>query len=387
MVGRFDRGTHPSGRFARSAGAMLVAALVAAALTLTVPAHAAPAGPPGTVASSGPLVREYWIPDAADAHLVTYWSTGPGGRPALSTGAVFIPPGQAPPGGWPVVSWGHGAIGLADECAPTATGVLGGGYLTRWLTQGYAVVATDYVGLGTPGIHPYLDGRSQAYSVVDMVRAARAIVPSLSRKWVALGQSQGGQAAMVAASLATSYAPELDYRGAVGLGVPSNIENLAPLGGPAFPELPLTGTTVFISYMLAGLRATRPDIDVDGYLSPLGREVLDRAESLCYPEAAEAFAGISIGELLSRQLDDPVILSALREMLEIPTRGYDRPFFIGQGMLDEVVPAPLTLKLVADLTGNGEQFTFRPYPAGHLGTMRLSLPDATDFVREAFRVP
>ncbi|SEL77278.1 lipase family protein [Rhodococcus maanshanensis] len=372
--------------YARLAAAILTAMLLTTT-ALAAPAATVPTGPPGSVTASRQLPHKFWIPDAVDASVVTYWSTGPGGRPALSTGAVFIPPGQAPPGGWPVVSWGHGAVGLADECAPTATGVLGGGYLTRWLTQGYAVVATDYVGLSTPGIHPYLDGRSQAHSVVDMVRAARAIVPSLSRKWVALGQSQGGQAAMVAASLATSYAPELDYRGAVGLGVPSNIENLAPLGGPGFPELPLTGTTVFISYLLAGLRATRPDIDLDGYLSPLGREVLDRAESLCYLEAAEAFAGISIGELLSRQLDDPVILSALREMLEIPVRGYDRPFFVGQGVLDEVVPAPLTLKLVADLAGNGERFTFRPYPAGHLGTMRLSLPDATDFVREAFLAP
>ncbi|MFC7448894.1 lipase family protein [Rhodococcus daqingensis] len=376
MVGRFG-----------SRAVTVVAAVLIAATGAQSPAHAEPAGPPGSIAASRPLVREHWIPGAADAHLVTYWSTGPGGKQALSTGAVFVPPGQAPPGGWPVVSWGHGAVGLADQCAPTASGILGGGYLTRWLTQGYAVVATDYVGLGTPGIHPYLDGRSEAYSMVDMVRAARAVAPTLSRKWVALGQSQGGQAAMVAASLATGYAPELDYLGAVGLGVPSNIENLAPLGGPGFPELPLTGTTVFISYMLAGLRATRPDIDVDGYLSPLGREVLDRAESLCYTEAAEAFAGISIGELLSRQLDDPVILTALREMLEIPTQGYDRPFFIGQGVLDEVVPAPLTLKLVADLTGNDQRFTFRPYPAGHIGTMRLSLPDATDFVREAFKTP
>ena len=60
------------------------------------------------------------------------------------------------------------------------TGTVGSPYLTNWLSQGYAIVATDYVGLGTPGIHAYLDGPSAAHSVIDMVRAARAVEPSLS---------------------------------------------------------------------------------------------------------------------------------------------------------------------------------------------------------------
>ena len=55
------------------------------------------------------------------------------------------------------------------------TGTVGSPYLTNWLSQGYAIVATDYVGLGTPGIHAYLDGPSAAHSVIDMVRAARAV--------------------------------------------------------------------------------------------------------------------------------------------------------------------------------------------------------------------
>lgn len=52
--------------------------------------------------------------------------------------------------------------------------------------------------------------RSEAYSVIDMVRAARLLEPDLARKWIVIGQSQGGQAAMFTAWMATSYAPELD---------------------------------------------------------------------------------------------------------------------------------------------------------------------------------
>ena len=41
------------------------------------------------------------------------------------------------------------------------------------LAHGYVVVATDYEGLGTPGVHAYLVGLSEARAVLDSVRAAR----------------------------------------------------------------------------------------------------------------------------------------------------------------------------------------------------------------------
>lgn len=366
----------------------IVAALVTAMLLTAGVAAARPAGseadPPGTVVRVDPLPRQWWLPGASAASVLTYRTTGPRGVPALSTGAVFVPSGAAPTGGWPVVSWGHGAVGIADRCAPTVDGRIDNGYLAHWLAQGYAVVATDYPGLGSPGLHAYLDGPSEAHALIDMVRAARAVEPSLGSRWVALGQSQGGQAAMVAASLATRYAPELDYRGAVALGVPSNIEHLVPFGDPRLPPLPLTGTTVFIAYLLAGMRATRPDVDVDRFLSPRGREVLARLEDLCYQEAAAEVGDLSIGDLLARRTDDPALVRAACDMLEIPTRGYDRPLFLGQGLTDTVTPAPFTFKLVADLTAAGERFVFRSYPVGHLETMRASLDDVTAFVEDLF---
>ena len=359
-----------------------VVAIAVCAMTAATPLATA-AEAPGTVTEARPLPPETWIPGAASGVAVTYRTLGPQNRPATSTGALFTPPGTPPPGGWPVVSWAHGAVGISDTCAPTVTGKIGGPYLGRWLAQGYAIVATDYVGLGTDGVHPYLDGRSEAHSVVDMVRAGVATEPTLSRKWVTLGQSQGGQAAMVTATIATSYAPELDYRGTVALGVPSNIENLAVLGGPGFPQLPLTGTTTFIAYALAGLRAARPDVGVDAYLSARGREVLTLAEELCYEEANAAIGATSIGDLFARRLDAP-ILAALREMLAIPVRAYNRPLFLGQGLFDTVVPSPLTFKLAADLALAGQRFTFRVYPTGHLETMLQSEDEAHTFVRRAF---
>ncbi|MGW4480671.1 lipase family protein [Rhodococcus triatomae] len=364
---------------ARLAATATVAAALVLPVAVAVPVATQPVTP-GTVTATRPLPPEHLIPGSASGTAITYRTLGPHDRPALSTGAVFVPPGEPPPGGWPVISWAHGAVGIADSCAPTVSGRIGGPYLGRWLAQGYAIVATDYVGLGTDGLHPYLDGRSEAFAVIDVVRAARAVEPDLSDRWVALGQSQGGQAVMVAATLAESHAPELDHRGTVALGVPSNIENLAVLGGPLFPALPLQGTTVFIAYALAGLRATDPGVDVNSYLSARGEEVLAQVGELCYEQAAAAVGATSIGALFSRQVDEP-LLRALREMLAIPIRGYEQPLFLGQGLFDTVVPAPLTFALAKDLTAAGQRFTFRVYPQGHLETMLASEHEAHEFAR------
>ncbi|MCD7053798.1 lipase family protein [Rhodococcus sp. BH2-1] len=341
---------------------------------------------PGTVVAVDILPQQLSLPGVAQATKVTYWSQGPHDQPMLSSGAVFLPEGSTPEGGWPVVSWAHGTKGVADECAPTATVPTerDSNYLRHWLDQGYAVVATDYVGLGTPGVHPYLDGRSAAHSAIDMVRAARSLEPSLSEKWVVIGQSQGGHAAMFTGNLASEYAPELDYRGAVETGTPSQIEKLLPILGPGFPELPLSGTTAYMAYILDGLRAARPELDVNSYLSPLGTSILDQIEKLCVTEAYDLFADIPLGQLVSRSVNEPAIIDAAREIFGVPTSGYDRPIFMAQGQQDKDQPAALTAALVAELSANRVGFQFRTYPTDHSGTMAASLPDSTPFVAKLF---
>jgi hypothetical protein len=70
------------------------------------------------------------------------------------------------------MAWAHGTVGIADVCAPSWAGRSERDitYLNHWLDQGYAVVASDYQGLGTGGGHPYLIARPEASSVLDSVR-------------------------------------------------------------------------------------------------------------------------------------------------------------------------------------------------------------------------
>lgn len=341
---------------------------------------------PGAVVELSPLPADLWLPGTGSAHRMTYVTIDRRG-PTECTGMLFVPPGPAPPGGRPVIAWAHGTVGNSDHDAPSVTGVNDGNaaYVSGWLRRGYAVVATDYVGLGTPEIPPYLDGKVAGRSVIDSVRAAREIDPGLSPAWAAVGLSQGGQAAVFAAHAATGYAPELDYRGAVASGVPSNIETLAPWGGPWFPPQGLAGLTVYMSYLIAGLRDAYPELMVDRYLTPLGKQLVDSAPDLPFREFAERTRGVAVSQMLARSLDVPELQAALREYLEVPVAGYDRPLMIAQGITDASVPIPLTEKLVGDMRRSGTQPDYRVYPGGHQSGMYQAEPDQWAFVDALFR--
>ncbi len=113
------------------------------------------------------------------------------------SGTLYLPKGQPPRGGWPLVAWAHGTLGIADPCAPSWTlhRPRDGAYLNRWLEQGFAVVATDYQGLGGPGPHTYLFWEAEGRSVLDSARAALAANPGrIANVLVITGQSQGSGA-------------------------------------------------------------------------------------------------------------------------------------------------------------------------------------------------
>ena len=118
--------------------------------------------------------------------------------------------------------------------------------LNRWLKAGYAVVRTDYEGLGTPSTHPYLIGVSQGRSVLDMVRAARKLDRTLGKKVVIAGHSQGGHAALWAGSLAGKWTPELDVRGTLALAPASHLGEQAGLLGALTSASPLSGLAAMI---------------------------------------------------------------------------------------------------------------------------------------------
>ncbi|MEA2312666.1 MAG: hypothetical protein QOE28_2634, partial [Solirubrobacteraceae bacterium] len=180
-----------------------------AGLAFYTPPSPLPGAKHGDLIWSRKLTGAAALKSARSNRLVLYRSTGSDGSPIAVSGVVSIPKGKAPKKGWPVITYGHGTTGIADQCAPSrdAAGTSVHSYndyvyplLNRWLKAGYAVVRTDYQGLGTPGAHEFLNGAEEGRAMLDMARAARKLDRSLSKTLEIAGHSQGGHAALWAAS-------------------------------------------------------------------------------------------------------------------------------------------------------------------------------------------
>src|SRR5215218_4359912 len=378
-----------------------LAVLVAAGSILLGPAGEAGARPslgaPGAVVSAAPLKHRLWIPKTTRAAFrLKYVTTNARGKRALSTGTLFLPKGKPRRGGWPVISWAHGTSGLGDRCAPSLVGPAlprrDRPYLANWMREGYAIVASDYAGLGTPGLMAYLHGRSEAHNVVDIVKAGRAFArrtlspgSRLARKWVAIGQSQGAGAAIYTARYATRFGGRaLDYRGAVGTGTPAYVEEIVTQLAPDFPPLS-SGITAYMSYILAGMRWTHPDLGIDGVLTSAGRKYVKLAETACVGPFEKDLEGAKLGSFFSRPLSTlPHFARTARSYMAMPESGFDKPFFMGHGLKDADVPYALTKPYVDKLRANHQPLTFKSYDADHSGTLLESQTDTHPFVRKLF---
>jgi alpha-beta hydrolase superfamily lysophospholipase len=336
---------------------------------------------PGKVLFSEPLPAALWLPGSARAYRVYYLSTGHFGLPVIVSGAVFIPEGATPAGGWPMVSWAHGTVGVADVCAPSTAGrsVRDITYLTAWLKAGYAIAATDYRGLGTIGRHPYIDGMSAARDVIDMARAARRVDGALSKTWFAVGQSQGAHAALFTSSIATKYAPELDFRGSIATAPITQWRMTVTETDALNPTLQ---ANPFPFDLLAGLEAVHPfTFKAADFLTDAGREIYQAAlQTECFSATAARVAGLLNEDVYDIDAAKQEQLIELLELEDIPIKAYDRPVYIAQGTADRVVYPPATDLTAAQLAAAGTDVTFKFYPgADHNGAMAAALPDLLAF--------
>lgn len=233
-------------------------------------------GGPGTLIRSREFSPKLLgdLPMPAKGWQVLYKSTDARGKSTAVSGVLLVPHTPWLLGDRPLIGYGIGTHGLADQCAPSYWTAKGTEYeffaIEQALLRGYAVVFSDYQGLGTPGLHTYLVKQAEGRAVLDAVRVASKVPHaglSGSAPTAIWGYSQGGGAAAFAGELQPSYAPDLNGRlkGVASGGVPGDLQAAAAY-------LEQIGKVYLQAWAYAGYDAAYPELNLDRLLTPLGKQ-------------------------------------------------------------------------------------------------------------------
>jgi pimeloyl-ACP methyl ester carboxylesterase len=323
----------------------------------------------------------YALPAGVRAQRIIYHSQDAEGRDVTASAAVLTPPGQPPKEGWPVIVWAHGTSGVAQQCAPSLMKDLyyGNEGLFAFLAAGFAVIAVDYHGLGTPGPHQYVDKLAQAHDVIYAVPAARAAEPALGRRWVVDGHSQGGLAAWGTAELEHSRR-DPDYLGAVSVAGAARLEKL-------FLHLSQTPDVGFyLAFMAYGIHARFPEFQPADMLTPSAlRSYAAVTSQGCWYNGYAAYRGVPGSSLLrSGWQQNPAVQRFARENVlgEQPVGG---PLLVIAGEADATVPIGDVRTIVSAVCKAGATVSFRSYPGlDHDPTMEQSTPDQIAWIKDRF---
>jgi pimeloyl-ACP methyl ester carboxylesterase len=361
--------------------------------TFYIPPSPLPVDAPGSVIWTRALTSAAALPSAGRNLLVLYHSTRLDGQDVAVSGTLAIPAGTPPEGGWPLLTWTHGTTGMAPKCAPsrdTADGPEHKRYLSivedlldSYVRRGYAVVATDYEGLGTPGTQAYLVGTAEARGALDIVRAAREIEPRIGTRYVVMGHSQGGQADLFTAAIGPTYAPEFTLLGDVAMAPASHmgqqVQAMAAAANPS-PILP------FIVYLLQSYAAYYPEVTLKSILVPQAIEHVPDTWNGCIDDALASgywVESIPNRQFLSSGNLGPTLNAAAAN--DPGTLHIVAPTLLVQGTADSTVPPTNTDIVDQDLCRNGSSVLYRTYPdTSHDGLLTASKTDAQAWVDARF---
>jgi pimeloyl-ACP methyl ester carboxylesterase len=345
--------------------------------------------PPASLpARPGDVIRSvktnFGLSSTVTSTAIMYRSTSATGRANAVTGTLLTPNGAwTGPGSRPIVAFGVGTHGIGDSCAPSKAIAQSGSFesanIQLLLDQGWAVAVTDYEGLGTPGDHTYIIRAAEGHAMLDMVRAAQRLPGSgvAANSPVGIwGYSQGGQAAAAAAELESTYAPELDVRGTVAGGVPSDLMGVAEnLNGPN------NFFFAFLAFAAVGLDSAYPELDLESYLNDAGSDLFASGRNACVADGL--FLGLwqNIENLTTTNpLDTPQWQARIAEQA-LGTVRPAAPAFLYHGSSDQIIPYDQGTGLRDDWCARGGRVRFATYATDHIGGVGSGNAEGLAFLR------
>ncbi|WP_405489953.1 lipase family protein [Nocardia sp. NBC_00511] len=322
---------------------------------------------PGRLLSAEPMTARM-LPGLrlpAKAWRIRYTSTTASGAATEVSGTVLVP--HAPwrgPGARPLVGYAVGTQGMAGTVAAASWQLrLGIEYesvfLAAALRRGWALAISDYPGLGTPGLHPYVMGRALGPAVLDSMRAARRLPEAELDPDGPLGiygYSEGGNAAGWALQLQPSYAPDLPISAGVVGSAPADMTDMVRfLDGTPYAFL--------LFYGVLGIDGAYPELDVLQYLKPQGRALaaLFRRTHAGVAAVLGIGAGLIVPTKVSTYCHTPPfeVPAVKARLLENRLGGIApaAPVLVAGGTSEQVIPYPQAVRLAEEWKALGVDVT------------------------------
>jgi hypothetical protein len=333
--------------------------------------HPLPPGKPGELIRSEPI-DQYNLPYELSALRILYHSRTANREDVPVSAVVLVPDGKPPARGWPVIAWAHEFRGAARQCAPSLMKNLGAGpILAMYANLGYAVVATDYSGLGADSGKPVLDMQSNALDVMYSVLAARAAVKEIGPKWIAFGLFEGGMAAV---AVSESEVRDPNYLGSVATSGVADAQE-------AYQRFAQGSSHRMLLVLASTVKALYPEFQVSDMLKDTALPAYRRVAETCGGETEPEFTkdmlqpgwenNRFVKEFFSRNTPGPK-----------PAHG---PLLVISGEADPAAPAEMTGETVARMCNHGSRILFLKYPdLDASGVMGASVADQISWIKARF---
>jgi hypothetical protein len=310
-----------------------------------------PPGKPGELIRSAAFYG-YQLFYKITAIRILYHSRSLAGQDVAVSGVVLYPDKTPPPGGWPMIAWAHEFTGSARRCAPSLVSNLNDGpLLSMYVGLGFAVVASDYAGLGTSFPHAALDMRSNALDVLYAIPAARAALPQLARAWLVAGYAQGG---LVAVGVAEAAAE---------IGAPGFLGAIA-ISGVADPAQIFSRTSASSSYptplfLAKGLSVLFPEFRPTDILAASALPLYEHLDRAC-----QASSGPPLGaeQTMRPGWQDNRYVKEFFARNSPGQQPASAPLLVISGDSDPDVPSSLTAAAVSRLCRQKDRVVFVSYP-------------------------
>jgi hypothetical protein len=333
--------------------------------------HPLPPGKPGELIRSE-AIDEYSLPYELSAVRILYHSRTAHGEDVAVSAVVLIPDGKPPASGWPVIAWAHEFRGVARQCAPSLMKNLGAGpLLAMYANLGYAVVATDYSGLGADSGKPVLDMQSNALDMMYSVPAARAAVKEIGPKWIALGSFQG---ALAAVTVAESEVRDPNYLGSVATSGVADARD-------AYERFAEGSSNRMLLVLASTVKALYPEFQVSDMLQEKALPAHQHVAQTCGGETEPEFTS---GMLKPGWENNRFV----KEFFTRNTPGQKRarsPLLVISGEVDLAIPADMSEKTVARMCKQGDRVLFLKYPGlDASGATGASVADQISWIKARF---